>query len=200
MSTALRSNSTQFQNGMNIHLSSFIIPKNIISEKDEIRVSFTTIPEQKKDYFILEGKKMYDTHHVFTLNITNETRKILIVFRKKSIFSNSPIIASTGFLLNDFNNVPKEQITFGMINTDAKTVHIYYPFQKQMAEEGASRVERKVLGEMQVQLTFSAPFGNYQEQIKLNKVSKVRNSKKQERKVGYGKLTDENEICNSFLL
>ena len=71
---------------MNIHLLSFKLPKDVVKDKEEIRVSITTIPEENKEHFSIEGKKMYNANHVFSLNITNNTRKIIMVFRKKTIF------------------------------------------------------------------------------------------------------------------
>lgn len=204
----MQQNNHRFENSMNIHLLSFKLPKDVVKDKEEIRVSITTIPEENKEHFSIEGKNMNKVNHVFSMNITNETKKVIMVFRKKTVFGEKPIIASTTIKLNEFENIPREEITNGVINTDVKTIDIYYPLQQQKKEEHKEKVERKILGQMQVQLSFSSPYFN-RKQDKINKINKINvisknnkinQKKKTNMKNGYEQLSDENDLCNSFLL
>ena len=83
MNTSMQSNS-EYQIGLNIHLLSFLLPNKLIHESDSVRVSVTTIPEENKQHFKIKGKKICSSNHVFSLNITNKTDRIVIVFRKKT--------------------------------------------------------------------------------------------------------------------
>mgnify|MGYP001033567758 FL=1 len=201
-------NNTTFENCMNIHLLSFTLPKNILKEKDDVRVSITTMPEERKQHFTIESKKIYSVNHVFSINITEKTDKIIIVFRKKTILSENPIIASATLSLNKFKNVPKEQITNGILTSDVQTLNIYYPLQKQMKEEHCKNIERKVLGQMQVQLSFTVPYIEIEKNKKKkisneNKINKNNNQndtkskkihmKKFGKKNSYDKLSEEND-------
>ena len=88
---------------LNIHLHSFQLGKDIIQPNDKVRVSITTIPEKNKQAFIIEAKKIDNVHHVFSVNITDQTKKVFFVFRKKSYFQGDPIIAS---VMIDFKDLP----------------------------------------------------------------------------------------------
>ena len=61
--------------------------------------------------------------------------------KKKTLLSDNPIIDSAGLSLNKFKNVPKEQITNGVITSDVQTLNIYYPLQKQMNEEHTKNIK-----------------------------------------------------------
>ena len=216
----MNNNNSKFENGMIIHLLSFNLPKNIIDKEEEVRVSITTLPDEKKEHFTIEGKKMYNANHVFTLNVTNQTKTVVMVFRKKTFLQENPIIASTTIHFKDFKEIPCEQITNGIINTEVKTINIYYPLQQQKREEHKDKIERKILGQMQIQLTFTTPYLNQKQQKtnktnktnkinkinkinksnKINKINKIQSHKIQEKKNGYEKLSEENDFCNSYLL
>lgn len=171
MNTSTQSNS-KFVNGLNIHLLAFALPMNIVKDNEEVRVSITTIPDEKKQHFTIEGKKMGNSNHVFSVNVTEKTAKIIMVFRKVLYLSESPIIASTVIKLKEFKDCPNEQITNGMITTEVKNINIYYPLQKQIKEEGNKKIQRKVLGQMKIQMTFTTPFSN----IKSDKVNNTKSS------------------------
>lgn len=140
--------------GLNIHLISFTLEKNLISPSDKVRVSITTIPEENKQSFIIEANKMNYVHHFFTVNITDQTKKIIFVFRKKSFIQSDPIIASTVIHANEFPKSLNDQA-----NTEIKTINIYesmaqinnfgykYPYDS-----------RRVFGQMQVQLVLTEAF------------------------------------------
>ncbi|KAK8897318.1 hypothetical protein M9Y10_015260 [Tritrichomonas musculus] len=189
-----------FPIGLNIHLLSFTLPKDVIKSKDDIRVSITTMPEQNKQHFHLHGKKMHCTNHVFSLNITNQTKRIIMVFRKKTFLSEDPIIASTIIYSLDFPKIPGDIDRFESepISTDVKTLNIYYPLQKQIREQGGNinnvqdkKITRKVLGQMQVQLTFTTPYTSVSQKKTIknnNKSNKISKSDKHNNKNNGTKL------------
>ena len=80
--------------GLNIHLKSFKLNPKLASGNDKIRVSITTLPEKNKEAFVTEARQMNFVHHFFTINVTDQTQKIIFVFRKIEFFDD-PIIAST---------------------------------------------------------------------------------------------------------
>ena len=106
--------------------------------------------------------------------------------------------------------MPKEQITQGAINTDIRSVNLYYPLQKQMKEEHQKKVERIILGYMKIKLSFTTPFSKIQ-QDPVRPISKNNNQtcdqkekkihkKKNGKKVSEYKDFDENSnICESLL-
>lgn len=208
----------RFQIGLNIHLLAFALPKSIIEDDEEVRVSITTVPEERKQHFSIRGQKMANSNHIFSLNISSNTNKVIMVFRKVATFSDkSPIIASTTIKFNEIKEFPKERINNGMIVTDTKHINLFYPLQKQIHEEGTKKIQRKVLGQMECQFTFTAPFeimktsdkdskkNNNNCQMKKNiqpfffKSNKLLN--KSGKKGGeYEKLMDNNNFYDSYLL
>lgn len=224
-------NDSIFEIGLNIHLLSFSLPNDLIKDRDEVRVSITTMPDESKQHFSLHGKKMNCSNHVFSLNITNKTKHIIMVFRKKTFLSENPIIGSVTIHTKDFPKIPRsvDQLCSGIINTDVKKVNIYYPLQKQIKEfeqqssvpqseeEIKKQIKRKVLGQMQIQLSFTAPYSNVNtDKIKKEKSeskknaepkknsktekSKIHKSKKPSKNGNYEKLSDENGYGNYSLL
>lgn len=170
-----------FPIGFNIHLISFQLPKNVIKENEDIRVSITTLPEESKQHFHLHGKKMLCTNHVFSLNVTNKTKKVIMVFRKKIFLHEDPIIASTIIYQEDFPKLPDDvdPSNIETMSTDVKTLNIYYPLQKQIQEEKAAgkydktkKIDRKILGQMQIQLSFTSPYTSLKHKHQKNNNSK----------------------------
>lgn len=167
MTSATAQNNSNYQIGLNIHLLSFTLPPNLIKDREEVRVSITTMPELNKQHFYIHGKKMNCSNHVFAINITNATKHIVMVFRKKVLLSENPIIASKTIHVQDFQNFPTEPITSGTVSSDVKVLNIYYPLQQQKQEARDNRdnngihekhIKRKILGQMQVQLSFTTPY------------------------------------------
>lgn len=215
----MKATSTQYQKtfpiGLNIHLISFALPKNVVKEKEGIRVSITTMPEENKQHYHLHGKKMYCTNHVFSLNITNKTKKVIMVFRKKQFFSEDPIIASTIIHSSDFPTLPEgmEHFDSDPISTEVKTLNIYYPLQKQIQEERAKgentkQMVRKILGQMQVQLSFTAPYTTITKEKNNSKVKKDNNkiggtklhkSKKSNKKGQYEEINSQSKFDNVYV-
>lgn len=169
MISSMNQNNSKYQIGLNIHLLTFKLPEKLVHDSDSIRVSITSFPEENKQHFYVKGKKINTSNHVFSLNITNKTDKIVIVFRKKNAIGEDPIIASATIHLKKFTELPIEQMTSGTKMTDVKVLDIYYPLQKQIEEEQSKEqtnvttnkhMKRKVLGQMEIQLSFSTPYLN----------------------------------------
>lgn len=198
MNTSIIQSKSRYQNGINIHLLSFALPKNIIKDNEEIRVSVTSIPEENKQSFFIEGKNMSNANHVFSLNITDQTKKILIVFRKKTFFFDSPVIASTIVHLVEFDDIPNQQMTNAMVTTEIRSFNIYYPLKLQREEEKTENIQRKVLGVMNIQLTFLSPYIiqdhlNNNKMHQINKVNKGQ-KKKYNKNNRYDKLLESNSF------
>ncbi|KAK8852971.1 hypothetical protein M9Y10_017968 [Tritrichomonas musculus] len=146
--------------GLNIHLISFSLLNDLVNDGDEIRVGITTIPEEKKQHFYIKKEKMCCSNYVFALNITNQTSKILFVFRKRDQSSNEPIIASTVVCTSDFPKMLNKinLMETGIINTGIKEINIYDPIQKHNIEIINKNYKRAVIGKMRIQLSFSTPY------------------------------------------
>lgn len=179
--------------GLNIHLLAFQLIPELMNGNDKIRVSITTLPDEKKQHFSITPKNIGNVHHFFTVNISSETIKILFVFRRKNFIQADPIIASTVIKedqlpksLNDTNN------------TEVKSISLLEPIQKIRKEnKGKEEVEkninmqRKIVGTMDVQFELTDPFP----EEKIHK--KVGGKKKGHLSVnkGYAKM-DENADAN----
>ena len=137
-------NSSNKQYRKNIHLISFSLNDKVYKEKNEILVSITTLPEHNKQSFKISGKEISQFYHVFTVDITEKTEDILLVFRKKKTLENSPIIGSTTIHLSS----QKEQ--------DIQILNIYEPRQhmnepKNKLEPYTNKTNRQIIGQMKIQ-------------------------------------------------
>ena len=129
-----------------------------------------------------------------------------MVFRKKNVLTENTIIASATIHLKKFINLPIDQITNDAIMTDVKILEIYYPLQKQIQEEQANKnankqMKRKILGQMEIQLSFSTPYLNFDKEKtnkkeKKNFSKKINKNHKQKKNGKYGQITDENGNMN----
>ena len=138
--------------GLNIHLQSFILNRSLIHSGDKIRVSITSVPDEYKEAFVVDCDKSNNVHHFFTINVTNQTKKIIFVFRKKSFINNDPIIASTIVQIKD---LPQSDTDTN--NTEVKTIDIYEPIQH-MQHSAFAVQNRPVYGQMRIQFTPTTAF------------------------------------------
>ena len=170
--------------GLNIHLKSFKLNSNIVNGSDKIRVSITTFPENNKEAFITEAKQMSFVHHFFTVNITDKTEKMVIVFRKIGFLDN-PIIASatirsTELPTNDYENV------------EMKTMNLYEPLQ-------TATKKRRIFGEMQIQFSLTSAFPTFKASNKNNNHQKTTKSVYSKNNK-YSKINEENnQYSNSMI-
>lgn len=138
--------------GLNIHLHSFDIYSKEIHHNDKIRVSITTVPEEKKQAFIVDADKVNDVHQFFTVNITKQTEKLIVVFRRKSLIRGDPIIAST-IIRNE--DIPKTRTN--CLNAPIKQIAIYEPVFG-LKNNDNSVANRRILGQMKIQLSLEEAF------------------------------------------
>lgn len=131
--------------GLSIHLQSFYLNRNLVQSNDKISVSITTVPEENKEAFIVDADKTKNIHHFFTVNISNQTKRIIFVFRKKSLFGSNHIVASTVLPINDLPQSENDKK-----NTEMKNIKIYEPFQH-MNNNVYAIQNRKIFGEMEIQ-------------------------------------------------
>lgn len=171
---------------LSIDVQSFHFSNGIIQPNDTIRVSITTLPDERKQALTIEEKKLKNFHHFFTINISPQTERILFVIRKKNFAQNNPIIASTIINSNQYpmSNDDKN-------NNILKNINLYEPVQKL---SGKSIKDRKVLGMMRVQFSLVSQKKNYDN----NNSSKV-NSIKVFHQRGYSKSLDNNDKESDFI-
>lgn len=147
--------------GLNIHLKSFKLNPKLASGNDKIRVSITTLPEKKKEAFVTEARQMNFVHYFFTINVTDQTQKIIFVFRKIEFFDD-PIIASTILHAEDLP-------TTNPTNVEMKMIKIFEPIQN----EGNNKQKRRgIIGEMEIQMSLTTAFPTFEESKNNNKQSK----------------------------
>lgn len=176
--------------GLNIHLKSFKLNQKIISGNDKVRVSITTFPENNKEAFITEGKQMSFVHHFFTVNITDQTDKIVIVFRRHGFFDD-PIFGSTTISCKDFATKDYE-------NVEMKTMNIYEPLQ-------SKGKKRRSIGEMEIQFSLTSAFPTFKTNNKNNKNNKNNNQQNNTKQTycknnKYTKINDDNaKYCTSMI-
>lgn len=211
MNALMNQNNKKDEIGLSICVEKFSITNDILKDNDNIHVSITLLPEQIRHNFTVQSKVLASTNHIFSLNITRQTKKIVMIFRKSGFFSNDQIFASTVINSCDF---PKISQNFNQINsipveTDTKTINIYSPITQQNNEnyEGqedqysesqySESMVKKIIGNMQVKLTFTAPYiETVQDDIKRNDTDNFNKSFKTktfERKSQFGPTS--NECC-----
>lgn len=176
--------------GLYIHVQSIHLNQDVIGSNDKIRVSITTVPEENKQAFVIEAKKMDNIHHFFTVNITDQTKKIIIVFRKKSFILNDPIIASTILHSDQFPNFQDKSK-----NTEIKLIDIYEPLQHSHQEKSIySNNQRRNLGRMEIQLSLEEAFP-----VNNNQNSQQRNPIRNSKRKGNSKISaDANQNENIY--
>lgn len=171
-------------------MQSIHLNQDVIGSNDKIRVSITTVPEENKQAFVIEAKKVDNMHHFFTVNITDQTKKIIIVFRKKSFILNDPIIASTILHSDQFPNFQDKSK-----NTEIKLIDIYDPLQHSHQEKSIySNNQRRNLGRMEIQLSLEEAFP-----VNNNQNSQQRNPIRNSKRKGNSKTSaDANQNENIY--
>lgn len=205
---------------LNIHLVSFHLPEDVYNNSDDLRVGITTLPEHNKSNFILPASKISYANHVFTVNVQvptrevkdlppNATRKIIVSFRKKTVFSN-PMIASAIIRESDFPKISeKTDLSTGIISGEMRKIDIYEPINQQIKElkeckdkgllpnmekTDHNTVVRKTIGYMEVQLTLCPPMEE-EDENKKNFFSRKRSSSN----LGYTPSNNQLNNSNSSL-
>ena len=121
---------------LSIQMSSIQLSREVAKKNETIRVSITTLPERQKQAFHVKAKEFNCFNHTFKVNITKNTEKIIVVFRKKDFFGLEQIIASTIIRSNQFpifgNETGNEQMP---IISEVNNVNIYEPIQHQTEQK-----------------------------------------------------------------
>lgn len=172
--------------GLTIYFHDIQLNNN--ANNNRIRVNVITIPDNKKQSFTAEPRNMSKGNYFLRFNITDETKKLLFIFEKKSIFQNDQIIASK--VINS-NKLPKSPIDSN--NMEVKTFKIYEPFANQC---DLSNQNRKIIGKMSIQFFLSEPFVTKTNKNSYN-ICKIHNGE------GYSSVNpsgfNENQSCSIFL-
>lgn len=143
--------------GLEIHIFSLSFLKNTINDLDFIRMSITSKPDRRKKYFYFNGKQFLNSDLICSFNITNETKEIDIVFRKKNFIEGHPIIGSTVINSNNLPKIPQNinQLSIGKKSTDIQIIKISEEIQMQFNKINHSK---KAIGEMKVQISVVPPY------------------------------------------
>ena len=183
--------------GLNLYLHSIQLSNDLVRPNDKIRVSITTIPEKIKQAFIIDAKKINDIHHVFSVNITDQTSRIIFVIRRKNFIQNDPIISSTIINANQFPKFNKESA-----KTEIKFINLYEYIRNQQ-NINKDDVDRRIIGLMKINFSVTEKFlkmtnqdfGNTQELMfsKLNFFNNNKNKKQNDKNLIFSiMLVEEN--------
>ena len=135
---------------LNIQIESFESSKKIIQPNDTIRVIVTTFPDDQSQAINIDVKTIEQTQPVFTVGVTKLTKKIIIVFRKKSNSKKDLIIGSTIIRSDQFPNKINDKY-----NTEMRSIPIYEPFPNDSGKNISILENRKILGKMEVRIALS---------------------------------------------
>ena len=166
---------------INIHIISFNLNESLYRKDEDIRVSITSAPEHQKDFAVIPSKLMNSFNHVLHSNITNETSKILIVFRRAAADGGNPIIASTTIRVQDFPIKTKHTNLqtgfFAICPTGTWTLDIYSPKHNSLFKHKFGNLrenQRKVVGKVKFQIDLS-PFSHDNSAIYNLQAKPIRN-------------------------
>ena len=171
---------TSAVNCLTINLLSFTIPPSVILETDQLRVKAKTFPDGNKQKFDIKAKKMSNCNLIFTLNITDQTEKLLFIFRKKTFLSGNQTIGTSEINISELMGSSPDNNSLG-----TQTLDIYYPVERQLREQQSHGVDRssikeKVIGQMKITISLSESFAtdqnNKDQKKKTRRGSKLSNT------------------------
>lgn len=174
--------------GLNIKLHSFEFYNNLVATNENIRVSITTLPDGQKQAFTFNTKKINSSTASFVIKFSESTEKIVIVFRKQSIFTNDSIFASTVILSNEIMKFNRYD------DISVQKVNIYEPKQKMQNKDDENR---KILGRMIAQFSLLEKFSR---QDYNNCVSQSKNNNKNDSSRIDSILKKENMLFQDLLM
>lgn len=198
-SKAIVSKENIFKIGLDIHLLSFSLPEDLIQNR-ELRVSITTFPDLIQQHFYICAKNISCSNHVFSINITNQTKHVVIHFRRKVFLKENPIIGSKTIHLHHFQCFPKDPLTKDIIYSEVKTKKIYRPLQpeeQELQDESKYQTPRKI-GSMKLQLSFRSPYQKNNKEMQKNKeyITEKDNNHKMDRKFS---LSRHEKVSNEYV-
>lgn len=135
--------------GLDIHLCSYELNKKIHNH-DDINVSVSIIPDGKIQYFYIDGNNFRHNQHSFTVNITDKTEKIVMLFKKRNILIEDSYI---GYAYIDKKDFQKK--------TEIQEIPIINKFNKNVAKRNKKHLQnedKNVAGHIKVQFEIMDPF------------------------------------------
>lgn len=182
----MKENNKVLNAGLNIQLVSFSLPNIIVDGKEKIQISITTFPEKYRYHYNIKYKKLKCFDHSFPINITNQTKTILMVFKKKSNSPDEPIIACITIHSNQIPNIPQNiNDTKDNLSSRFKILNVYEPIKKNKTEkedthkykftESFAPLIQKVDGEMEFLIKLVNPYI----------IKKINSSKNNKNEKGY---------------
>lgn len=150
--------SLQLKMNLSIQLNSFELSKDLIQPNDRIHINVTTFPGEQHYALNIDLNKIEETRPVFTIGINEMTKKIIIVFRKKTI------IASTIIRSEEFPNKLNDKY-----NSEMRNILLCEPFPKDPKNNHFLLENRKVLGKMEAQFALTDVIKSRNNTIRLRK-------------------------------
>lgn len=138
--------------GLTVYFQTLQLDNSIVRSNDKVRVNIITIPDNKKQSFIIELKRINQSNHFIRLNITEQTKKLLFILEKKNFFQNDPIIASKVITTKNIPNSPIDSK-----NMEVKMFNLYAPVASNKSESFKEQ-NRKIIGKMKIQFFLSTQF------------------------------------------
>lgn len=134
--------------GLDIHLCSFELDKKI-HNRDDINVSVSIIPDGKIQYFYIDGNNFKKNQHSFTVNISDKTQNIVMLFKKHNVLLEDSYIGYAYISRNDIAQASKsgEIELIPIINKKPSN-----PFKK------VNRSDQNIAGNIKVQFKITDPF------------------------------------------
>lgn len=133
---------------LNIKLENLVLSKDLYQPNDKIRITMSTLPDEQSYSFNIEATYMDDIDKQFTFEISEKTKKMILLIRRKSSIKKDPIIAST---ILHLNQVPKS--IDDKNNNKIQNILIYEPFPKEFNNQNSLLENRKILGNIDIQFT-----------------------------------------------
>lgn len=135
---------------LNIQMQKIEFIKGIFQDNDTILVSVTTLPDEQKQSFSFEGKKIDCTHPFMSVKIHKRTEKILIVFRKKNFAQKGPVFASSTLKPSDFPKSFDESA-----KNELKNFKIFEPVQNLSKRKSTKSEDRKIIGNLIIKFSLT---------------------------------------------
>lgn len=135
---------------LNIQIESLDFPNNIIQPNETIRIIVTSLPDDQNQAISIEPKTIEEVHPVFTVGISQITKKIIIVFRKKTMTKKDNIFGSTIIRSEQFPNKIDDKH-----NTEMRIIPIYKPFPADLGNSQSILQNREMLGKMEVRFALT---------------------------------------------
>lgn len=196
---------------LNIHLLSCSLPENLMSSRNDVRVTVFTFPEMKKQDHVIKAKNLQFPDLECPITITSQTQKIHIFFQKKNIINKGAIIAWTTIETADIPNLllNSQNDDFDLsISPELQSLNIYKPTSAKMNEKefvlnpeffgNSSYTIEDVSGQIEVQLTVTDPF--LTDESDLSKNNMKRDNKKRHLNNNSNKkikICDKKKYCKS---